>query len=87
MGCGRISKNHFGSIEKYADELVLVSVCDVGALVSASHELQYGVLGYRDMEQMLSEQNLDVLALDTPSGVHLEQAILAAKHRLHAVTE
>lgn len=87
VGCGRISKNHFGSIENHADELELVAVCDVDALVLASHESQYKVPGYRDMAQMLSEQTLDVVALCTPSGIHPEQAILAAKHRVHVITE
>lgn len=87
VGCGRISKNHFGSIEKHADELELVSVCDVDALALASHQSQYGVPGYRDIAQMLSEQALDVVALCTPSGVHPEQAILAAKHQVHVITE
>jgi UDP-N-acetyl-2-amino-2-deoxyglucuronate dehydrogenase len=87
VGCGRISKNHFGSIEKHAEELELVSVCDVDASVLASHVSHYGVPGYRDMSQMLSEQALDMVALCTPSGVHPEQAILAAKHLVHVVTE
>ena len=87
VGCGRISKNHFGSIEKHAEEFELVSVCDVDASVLASHESQYGVPGYLDMAQMLGEQNLDLVALCTPSGIHPEQAILAAKHQVHVVTE
>lgn len=28
LGCGRISKNHFGAIEKHRDRLELVAVCD-----------------------------------------------------------
>ena len=28
VGCGRISKKHFESIESHSDELHLVSVCD-----------------------------------------------------------
>jgi len=87
VGCGRISKNHFGAIEKHAAEFELVSVCDTDASVLAAHELQYSVPGYRDMAHMLSEQNLDAVALCTPSGIHPEQAILAAKHQVHVVTE
>ncbi len=87
VGCGRISKNHFGSIEKHADELELASVCDVDAAVLDSHESLYRVPGYRDMGQMLSEQALDLVALCTPSGIHPEQAILAAKHQVHVITE
>ena len=29
VGCGRISKNHFGSIEKHQDNIELVSICTV----------------------------------------------------------
>jgi UDP-N-acetyl-2-amino-2-deoxyglucuronate dehydrogenase len=29
VGCGRISANHFGSLEQYADECELVAVCDI----------------------------------------------------------
>ena len=87
VGCGRISKNHFGSIEKHTDEFELVSVCDVDTSVLALHEAQYGVPSYRDMAQMLSEQDLDVVALCTPSGIHPEQAILAARHKVHVITE
>ena len=28
VGCGRISKSHFKSIEKYQDQIELISVCD-----------------------------------------------------------
>lgn len=87
VGCGRISKNHFGSIEKHGDELELVSVCDVDASVLALHESKYGVPGYLDMAQMLSEQNLDMVALCTPSGIHPVQAMLAARHKVHVITE
>jgi UDP-N-acetyl-2-amino-2-deoxyglucuronate dehydrogenase len=87
VGCGRISRNHFDSIEKHLEELELVSVCDIDASVLDLHVSQYGVPGYRDMAHMLSEQDLDVVALCTPSGVHPEQAILAAKYRVHVVTE
>lgn len=87
VGCGRISKNHFGSIEKHSEELELVSVCDIDASVLALHESQYGVPGYRDMAQMLSEQALDMVALCTPSGIHPDQAMLAASHKVHVITE
>jgi UDP-N-acetyl-2-amino-2-deoxyglucuronate dehydrogenase len=28
VGCGRISKNHFDSIEKHQEKIELVSICD-----------------------------------------------------------
>jgi len=87
VGCGRISKNHFGSIEKHADELELVSVCDVNTEVLKAHEAQYGVNGYRRLEDMLEKEELDLVAICTPSGLHPDQVILAAKHGVHVMTE
>lgn len=87
VGCGRISKNHFGSIEQHADEMELVSVCDIDTEVLATHTQQYGVPGYRDLGDMLKEIKPDVVALCTPSGIHSDQAALAARHDVHVMTE
>jgi UDP-N-acetyl-2-amino-2-deoxyglucuronate dehydrogenase len=87
VGCGRISKNHFGSIEKHADNIELVAVCDIDATVLAAHEEIYGVEGYRRMEDMLTAETLDLIALCTPSGLHPAQTVLAAKHGVHVMTE
>ena len=38
VGCGRISKNHFGSIEAHADNLELAAVCDIDPVRLAEHE-------------------------------------------------
>lgn len=37
VGCGRSSKNHFGSIEKHAIELDLVAVCDYDKAILDAH--------------------------------------------------
>jgi UDP-N-acetyl-2-amino-2-deoxyglucuronate dehydrogenase len=39
------------------------------------------------MEDMLKKEALDLVALCTPSGLHPEQAILAARQGVHVVTE
>ncbi|MBM4077210.1 MAG: Gfo/Idh/MocA family oxidoreductase [Planctomycetes bacterium] len=87
VGCGRISKNHFGSIEKHSDDLELVGLCDTDTTVLAEHAQKYAVPGYRDLETMLQKERLDLIALCTPSGIHPEQAALGAKHRIHVMTE
>lgn len=87
VGCGRISRNHFGSIEKHADHFELVAICDIDPVVLAKHAEQYKVTGYRDFEEMLDKEELDLVALCTPSGIHPIQAVLAAKHKVHVMTE
>lgn len=86
-GCGRISKNHFGSIEKHTDNLELVSVCDINPATLAEHAEKYKVPGYVHLEEMLQAEKLDLIALCTPSGIHPDQAAIAAKHGVHVMTE
>lgn len=87
IGCGRISKNHFDAIKIHADHLELAAVCESDATVLAEHTGRLGVPGYRQMDEMLKKEKLDLVALCTPSGIHSEQAILAARHGVHVVTE
>jgi UDP-N-acetyl-2-amino-2-deoxyglucuronate dehydrogenase len=87
VGCGRISKNHFASIEQHADDLELAAVCDVDSTVLQAHTSQYAVSGYASMGKMLDEEHLDLVALCSPSGLHPQQAILAAQHGVHVLTE
>lgn len=87
VGCGRIAKNHFGSIEKHADNLELVAVCDTNPANSTPYASQYDVPAYNDMADMLVKHKPDLVALCTPSGIHADQAALAAKHGVHVITE
>ena len=87
VGCGRISKNHFGSIEAHSDSLELAAVCDIDRNRLSEHEKVFGVKGYARMEDMLTSEELDIVALCTPSGLHPDQAILAAKYKVNVVTE
>ena len=87
VGCGRISKNHFGSIEKHAQDLKLVAVCDDNSDTLAMFAEKYKVQGYTSYEALLRDSDCDLVALCTPSGLHSQQTILAAQHGKHIMTE
>lgn len=87
VGCGRIAQNHFGSIEKHANDLELVAVCDTDPKQSASYAERYNVPTYTRLEELLQQHKPDLVALCTPSGLHPDQAILAAKYGVHVITE
>jgi UDP-N-acetyl-2-amino-2-deoxyglucuronate dehydrogenase len=87
VGCGRISKNHFGSIEQHKNEFELAALCDIDPVILAAHADKYKVPAYRDLLEMLAKEQLDLVVLCTPSGVHPDQAVLAAKHDVHVMTE
>lgn len=87
VGCGRISKNHFGSILKYPADLELTSVCDIDSEALEQATKEYNVQGYTDLKDMLTHETLDLVVLCSPSGLHPSQAILAAEHGVHVVSE
>ena len=87
VGCGRISKNHFGSIEKHQDNIELVSIGDGQQTVLSEHEATYKVKGYLDLSDMLENEELDLVVICTPSGTHADQTELCAKQGVNVMTE
>ena len=87
VGCGRISKNHFGSIEQHKENIELVAVCDTNSKVLEAVKESYGVSAYRSYDEMLLKEKLDLVSICTPSGIHPEQVVKAAKAGLNVITE
>ena len=87
VGCGRISTNHFNSIEKHRDRLELAAVCDTDAAVVRATAAKYSVAGYTSMSALLRETKGDIVALCTPSGMHSMQTVEAARAGWHVMTE
>ena len=87
VGCGRISAKHFDAISNYPDSLELVAICDVNQKIVDQHSSKFRVKGYISMLEMLDSENIDIVTICTPSGIHPDQAILAADHGVHVITE
>ena len=86
IGCGRISKNHFESI-KQIDELNLVAVCDTIEERAKIASEEYGGQYYTDYNKMLERDDIDIVSVCTPSGLHPEHGIMAANKGMHVITE
>lgn len=87
VGCGRISKNHFGSIEVHKEDLELVAVCENDPVILEKTMNEYKVPGFRSLNEMLDRIEIDVVSICTPSGTHSHQTITAAKAGVHIITE
>ena len=87
VGCGRIAEKHFQAITQHPSALELVAVCDTDpqALVKASETT--GATALSDYHQLLTNPDIDVVALCTPSGLHARQTIEAAAVGKHIITE
>lgn len=87
VGCGRISYKHFDAWEKNKDVLELVAVCDCIEEKAKICGEKYGVRWYTDYREMLEEEEADLVAICTPSGLHPDHAILAAEKGIHIISE
>ena len=87
VGCGRISKNHFESIKHFSDDLKLVAVCDSVKERAKTAGKEQGVDWYTDYAEMLKREDIDVVSVCTPSGLHPVHGIQAAKAGCHVITE
>jgi len=86
VGCGRISNNHFEAFSRI-DGLDLVSVCDTVESRAREAGEKWGVPAFTSLERMLSEVPSDVVVIATPSGMHPQHGIIAAKAGRHVVSE
>ena len=87
VGCGRIAKNHFGSISKHGARCELVDVCDTSATALRAATAETGAAPHSSFEDLLGKTNADCIVLTTPSGLHPQQAIQAAQAGFHVMTE
>jgi len=74
VGCGRVSGHHCRSVAG-TQGVELVAVCDLIEEKAAAYGKQYGVpyfISYREMFRALQEIN--TVAIITPSGMHFEHA-------------
>lgn len=85
-GCGRISANHFDAIGRL-DGLELVAVCDTVEERARAAGERNDVPWYTSYEQMLAKVPCDVVVLATPSGLHPQQGVLAARAGKHVISE
>ena len=87
IGCGRISKNHFEAIAQQPDAQC-IACCDIIADRAREVAGKYNIPAWTtDYEKMLSNPDIEMISICTPSGLHPEHGIQAAKAGKHVLTE
>ncbi|MEQ1975646.1 Gfo/Idh/MocA family oxidoreductase [Xenorhabdus sp. SGI240] len=87
VGCGRISKNHFNSLEVHKNNAELVAVCDTDPVALNTAIEKTGAKGFDNLHNMLDNISADIIILTTPSGLHPEQAVACLEKGFHVITE
>ena len=86
VGCGRISRNHVDAIRK-VEGLRLSAVCDAVEERARSIGDELGVPWFTSYADMLSKAEAAAVAICTPSGLHSQQGVAAARAGKHVITE
>ena len=87
IGCGRIAYKHAEAI-KNNEKANLLYVCDIIEERAVDYKNKYEAEEYFiDYHEMLDMPDLDVVNICTPSGMHAEMGIAAAKAGKHVIVE
>jgi len=87
IGCGRIAKNHLGPITELPGAK-LAAVCDLISERAEGYAQKYSVPAYTNYHTMLKKEDVDVVCILTPSGIHPQHSIdVMRRYKKHVVIE
>lgn len=86
VGCGSMGREHLRLVSEMPDTEI-AGVCDPHALAATGVGEQFGIRAWSDLERFCTEAKPDVVHLCTPSGLHAEQGLIAARHGIHILSE
>lgn len=85
IGCGYIGKRHVEHISKLGN---LVAVCDIDEKKAIELSDTYSCRRYFHIDKLLNEsENIDVVSVCTPNGLHTEHTVKALKRGNHVLCE
>ncbi|MGM0375444.1 MAG: Gfo/Idh/MocA family protein [Bacteroidota bacterium] len=86
IGAGLIAETHAKALNEL-DEAELTGFCDNGSGRAAQLAAKYNCKAWHDYKKMITSGDIDVVIIASPSGVHMEPALLAAEHGIHVLCE
>lgn len=88
IGCGRIAKRHAELLtQNRIKDACLTAVCDSNENRARAYAEQYNVSSYTDIDSMLCAEDVDVVVILTPSGLHAEHLLKVAPYKKHVIVE
>lgn len=86
IGGGNISQTHARAACQVAG-LNIAAVYGTNAENVAHLAAEHGAVAFSDFQEFLAHQPMDFVAIGSPSGLHAEQGIAAARRGLHVLCE
>src|SRR5262249_3469233 len=86
LGGGNISQTHARAAREI-EGVKVVAVCGQNAEKVSQAADAAGATAYQDLEAFLAHRPMDAVLIGSPSGLHAEHGIAAARHGLHVLVE
>lgn len=86
VGAGLIADFHARAIGDIENASV-VGFCDAGSGRAADLAAKYQASVFEDYRQLITSEHINIIAMATPSGFHLEPTVLAARNGKHVICE
>ena len=86
VGLGVIAENHVNSIKAISGCSFVAGFHPVPGR-AAEFCAKHGGKAYDNLSAFMADKNIDIVAIATPSGLHLESAVAAAKAGKHIICE
>ncbi len=86
VGCGRVSGKHISALKQIVGARI-TAVCDISEERAKKAAVETGSKCYLSYDEMLKDPMVDAINICTPSGLHPEMTIKAARAGKHIVCE
>jgi len=88
VGCGRIAKRHSELLgNNQINNASLVAVCDIVEEKAKRIGNHFNIPYYKDMDEMMQNEKIDVVCVLTESGYHAKHVINLSKYGKHIIVE
>lgn len=86
VGCGAMGLGHL-DVWSQTRGATIAAVCDGFGDRAVETGNKFGARPFTDLDAMLDSGEIDAVDICTPSGLHADQGIAAARHGLHVLVE
>lgn len=87
IGLGRIFPRHLDDSIKPIRELELTAVCDKNFNLAKEIGTKENVPYYENYQDLISDKNVDIVAICTPNGLHFEMGVAVAGENKYCIME
>lgn len=86
IGCGIISGNHMVAVDTI-DDAKITAVCDISKENLERAQEWTGATGYTDYKEMIDKEDLDLVVINLPHGLHGEATRYCAEKKVNILLE